>query len=136
VFWQAADDRSEAAGLATKQSPSQPPQLGMITDPVQADQIVRSGQGDLLLLARELLLKLNWPLQAAGALHQSVASMLEMQVEGPNHVTLSQPQRRNVPLATVASLIVVRLALDGSSDHAAIRQCGVVTRGICSPLRV
>lgn len=43
--------------------------VGMITDPMQADQIVRNGQGDLVLLARELLRDPHWPLRAARALH-------------------------------------------------------------------
>jgi 2,4-dienoyl-CoA reductase-like NADH-dependent reductase (Old Yellow Enzyme family) len=47
--------------------------VGMITDPAQADQIVRSGQGDLVLLARELLRNPYWPLQAAEALHQPIS---------------------------------------------------------------
>jgi 2,4-dienoyl-CoA reductase-like NADH-dependent reductase (Old Yellow Enzyme family) len=46
--------------------------VGMITDPAQADQIVRSSQGDLVLLARELLRNPYWPLQAAEALHQPI----------------------------------------------------------------
>lgn len=50
------------AGLATAA-------VGMITDPMQADQIVRNGQADLVLLARELLRDPNWPLRAARALH-------------------------------------------------------------------
>jgi 2,4-dienoyl-CoA reductase-like NADH-dependent reductase (Old Yellow Enzyme family) len=47
--------------------------VGMITEPAQADQIVRSGQADLVLLARELLRHPYWPLHAAEALHQSIA---------------------------------------------------------------
>jgi 2,4-dienoyl-CoA reductase-like NADH-dependent reductase (Old Yellow Enzyme family) len=46
--------------------------VGMITEPSQADQIVRSGQGDLVLLARELLRNPYWPLHAAEALHQQI----------------------------------------------------------------
>jgi 2,4-dienoyl-CoA reductase-like NADH-dependent reductase (Old Yellow Enzyme family) len=42
--------------------------VGMITDPAQADQIVRNGQADLVLLAREFLRDPNWPLRAARAL--------------------------------------------------------------------
>ncbi|WP_263356787.1 NADH:flavin oxidoreductase/NADH oxidase [Acidicapsa ligni] len=44
--------------------------VGMITEPGQADQIVRSGQADLVLLARELLRNPYWPLHAATTLHQ------------------------------------------------------------------
>ena len=50
------------AGIATAA-------VGLITDPMQADQIVRNGQADLVLLARESLRDPNWPLRAARALH-------------------------------------------------------------------
>jgi 2,4-dienoyl-CoA reductase-like NADH-dependent reductase (Old Yellow Enzyme family) len=43
--------------------------VGLITDPMQADQIVRNGEADMVLLARELLRDPNWPLRAAKALH-------------------------------------------------------------------
>ena len=43
--------------------------VGLITDPMQADQIVRNGEADLVLLAREFLRDPNWPLRAARALH-------------------------------------------------------------------
>jgi 2,4-dienoyl-CoA reductase-like NADH-dependent reductase (Old Yellow Enzyme family) len=46
--------------------------VGMITEPSQADQIVRSGQADLVLLARELLRNPYWPLHAAEVLHQPI----------------------------------------------------------------
>lgn len=39
--------------------------VGFITSPAQADTIVRSGQADCVLLARELLRHPNWPLHAA-----------------------------------------------------------------------
>jgi len=39
--------------------------VGMITSPAQADHIVRSGQADCVLLARELLRDPYWPLRAA-----------------------------------------------------------------------
>jgi 2,4-dienoyl-CoA reductase-like NADH-dependent reductase (Old Yellow Enzyme family) len=42
--------------------------VGMITDPVEADDIVRRGRADCVLLARELLRDPYWPLRAAGAL--------------------------------------------------------------------
>jgi 2,4-dienoyl-CoA reductase-like NADH-dependent reductase (Old Yellow Enzyme family) len=37
----------------------------MITAPAQADQIIRAGQADLVLLGRELLRDPYWPLRAA-----------------------------------------------------------------------
>lgn len=42
--------------------------VGLITDPAQADHIVRTGQADLVMLARELLRDPYWPLHAAEAL--------------------------------------------------------------------
>ena len=42
--------------------------VGLITSPQQADQIVRSGQADAVLLAREFLRHPYWPLKAAKAL--------------------------------------------------------------------
>jgi 2,4-dienoyl-CoA reductase-like NADH-dependent reductase (Old Yellow Enzyme family) len=39
--------------------------VGMITDAAQAEHILRTGQADLVLLARELLREPYWPLQAA-----------------------------------------------------------------------
>jgi 2,4-dienoyl-CoA reductase-like NADH-dependent reductase (Old Yellow Enzyme family) len=39
--------------------------VGMITAAAQADHIVRTGQADLVLLARELLREPYWPLHAA-----------------------------------------------------------------------
>jgi 2,4-dienoyl-CoA reductase-like NADH-dependent reductase (Old Yellow Enzyme family) len=44
--------------------------VGMITEPAQADQIIRTGQADIVLLARELLRHPYWPLEAAEALRQ------------------------------------------------------------------
>jgi 2,4-dienoyl-CoA reductase-like NADH-dependent reductase (Old Yellow Enzyme family) len=44
--------------------------VGMITSPEQADHVLRSGQADLVLLARELLRDPHFPLRAARALGQ------------------------------------------------------------------
>ncbi|GAC1316758.1 MAG: NADH:flavin oxidoreductase/NADH oxidase [Collimonas sp.] len=43
--------------------------VGMITDPGQAEHILRTEQADLVLMARELLRDPYWPLHAADALH-------------------------------------------------------------------
>jgi 2,4-dienoyl-CoA reductase-like NADH-dependent reductase (Old Yellow Enzyme family) len=45
--------------------------VGLITDPHQADAIVRSGEADLVLLAREMLRRPHWPLLAADALGEA-----------------------------------------------------------------
>jgi 2,4-dienoyl-CoA reductase-like NADH-dependent reductase (Old Yellow Enzyme family) len=47
--------------------------VGVITEPAQADAIVRNGQADLVLLARALLHDAEWPLRAARTLGQAEA---------------------------------------------------------------
>jgi 2,4-dienoyl-CoA reductase-like NADH-dependent reductase (Old Yellow Enzyme family) len=42
--------------------------VGFITEPKQADEIVRNGKADLVLLARQMLVDPYWPLHAAKAL--------------------------------------------------------------------
>lgn len=46
--------------------------VGMITSPEQADQIVRLGQADLIVMAREFLRRPYWPIHAAHSLRQPV----------------------------------------------------------------
>ncbi|MGF1639663.1 MAG: NADH:flavin oxidoreductase/NADH oxidase, partial [Rhodospirillales bacterium] len=46
--------------------------VGMIVDPAQADHAVRSGQADIVLLARALLRDPYWPLRAARELDATV----------------------------------------------------------------
>ena len=48
--------------------------VGMISAPEQADQIVRLGQADLVLMAREFLRHPYWPLNAAPPLHQKISA--------------------------------------------------------------
>ncbi len=43
--------------------------VGMITEAMQADDIIRNGRADLVLLARELLRDPYWPLRAFKTLH-------------------------------------------------------------------
>ena len=47
--------------------------VGMITTPEQADQIIRTGQADMVFLARELLRDPYWPHRAALALKQNLS---------------------------------------------------------------
>ena len=47
--------------------------VGMITDAMQAEHILRTGQADVVLLARELLRDPYWPLHAAKQLGDSVS---------------------------------------------------------------
>ena len=51
------------AGIATAA-------VGLITEAKQADEIIRSGKADLVLLARELLRNPTWPIRAAQELGQ------------------------------------------------------------------
>lgn len=43
--------------------------VGLITDPMQAEQIIASGQADVVIMARELLRNPYWPLHAAKTLN-------------------------------------------------------------------
>jgi 2,4-dienoyl-CoA reductase-like NADH-dependent reductase (Old Yellow Enzyme family) len=56
-----ADRIRREAGIATAA-------VGLITDPAQADEIIRAGRADIVLLAREMLRDPYWPLHAARAL--------------------------------------------------------------------
>jgi 2,4-dienoyl-CoA reductase-like NADH-dependent reductase (Old Yellow Enzyme family) len=47
--------------------------VGMITDPAQADHIIRTGQADAVMLARQFLRQPYWPLQAAQVLGHDLA---------------------------------------------------------------
>jgi 2,4-dienoyl-CoA reductase-like NADH-dependent reductase (Old Yellow Enzyme family) len=53
--------------------------VGMITTPQQAEEIVRSGQADVVLLARELLRDPYFPLHAARELGEKVAPPVQYQ---------------------------------------------------------
>ncbi|HET8889638.1 MAG TPA: NADH:flavin oxidoreductase/NADH oxidase [Candidatus Angelobacter sp.] len=46
--------------------------VGMITEPAQADQIIRSQQADVVILARQFLREPYWPLLAARALGHDI----------------------------------------------------------------
>jgi len=46
--------------------------VGMITEPAQAEQTVRTGQADAVMLARQLLREPYWPLRAAKQLGASI----------------------------------------------------------------
>lgn len=47
--------------------------VGLITAPAQADQIIRTGQADMVLIAREMLRDPYWPLRAAKELGHDTA---------------------------------------------------------------
>jgi 2,4-dienoyl-CoA reductase-like NADH-dependent reductase (Old Yellow Enzyme family) len=47
--------------------------VGLITSPVQAEEIIATGQADAVLMAREFLRDPYWPLHAADQLHQTIS---------------------------------------------------------------
>ena len=51
--------------------------VGMITDPHQAEELIRSGAADLVLLAREFLRNPYWPVTAAQALDAEVVAPVQ-----------------------------------------------------------
>jgi 2,4-dienoyl-CoA reductase-like NADH-dependent reductase (Old Yellow Enzyme family) len=67
----------EGAGVATAA-------VGMITEPAQADQIIRNGEADLALLARALLREPYWPLRAARELGAAVSWPAQYLRAGPS----------------------------------------------------
>jgi 2,4-dienoyl-CoA reductase-like NADH-dependent reductase (Old Yellow Enzyme family) len=58
--------------------------VGLITEPGQADNIVRHGSADLVFLAREFLRRPYWPLEAAQALGASLAPPVQYARAFPN----------------------------------------------------
>lgn len=65
--------------------------VGMITDPLQADQIIRAGQADLTFLAREMLRDPYWPLHAAHKLGQPTAWPVQYLRAAPHGSTARTP---------------------------------------------
>jgi 2,4-dienoyl-CoA reductase-like NADH-dependent reductase (Old Yellow Enzyme family) len=65
--------------------------VGMITSPEQADQIIRTGQADVVLLARELLRNPYWPLHAAETLHHPPSYPLQYERASPTKPNRRQP---------------------------------------------
>ena len=63
-----ADRIRREAGIATGA-------VGLITEPGQADAIIRDGRADVVLLARQLLREPSWPLRAAHELGHDAAEL-------------------------------------------------------------
>ncbi len=66
--------------------------VGFITDPAQADQIIRNGQADLVLLAREFLRDPYWPVHAAEKLRKTAAWPKQYLRAAPHGSTPRQPR--------------------------------------------
>jgi 2,4-dienoyl-CoA reductase-like NADH-dependent reductase (Old Yellow Enzyme family) len=65
------------AGSIRKQAGIATGAVGLITEPVQAETILRTEQADLIILARELLRDPYWPRRAAKTLDQKIESPVQ-----------------------------------------------------------
>lgn len=63
--------QTSMAAHIRKETGAQVIAVGMITEPIQADSIIRTGQADMVALAREFLRDPRWTWKAAKALHAS-----------------------------------------------------------------
>ena len=57
--------------------------VGMITSPVQAEHVIRTGQADAVIMAREFLRDPYWPLRAGRELEQPIAWPVQYLRAGP-----------------------------------------------------
>lgn len=67
--------------------------VGLITAPAQADHIIRSGQADLVLLAREMLRDPYWPLRAARELGYPAPWPAQYIRSAPPHTPAYLPEK-------------------------------------------
>jgi 2,4-dienoyl-CoA reductase-like NADH-dependent reductase (Old Yellow Enzyme family) len=81
---QFADKIRREAGIATGA-------VGMITDAIQAETIIRTGQADVVLLARELLRDPYWPLHAAEKLGKAITWPVQYLRSAPGAIEARQP---------------------------------------------
>ena len=65
--------------------------VGMITSPVQAEQIIGTGQADAIVIAREFLRDPYWPLRAAKELEQSISWPVQYLRAAPRHADARVP---------------------------------------------
>jgi len=71
--------------------------VGMITKPVQSDQIIRNNQADLVLLAREMLRDPYWPLRAAHDLKQEISWPVQYARSAAGRVPAREPVSTPAP---------------------------------------
>ncbi|MBK8210106.1 MAG: NADH:flavin oxidoreductase/NADH oxidase [Rhodospirillales bacterium] len=71
--------------------------VGVILDPAQADHIVRSGQADVVFLARALLRDPYWPLRAARELGVSAPWPAQYLRAAPRETSQRTPMRPRTP---------------------------------------
>jgi 2,4-dienoyl-CoA reductase-like NADH-dependent reductase (Old Yellow Enzyme family) len=87
--------------------------VGMITDPVQAEHIIQTGQADAVIMAREFLRDPYWPLRAGRELDQSIAWPVQYLRAGPKG---AQP-REPVDLKSFESCFEEQHGVPGGSDQ-------------------
>ncbi len=76
--------------------------VGMITDPHQADEIIRKGQAEIVLLAREMLRDPYWPLHAAAELGKPISWPAQYLRAAPQGTVARQPAEEIEPPQTLA----------------------------------
>jgi 2,4-dienoyl-CoA reductase-like NADH-dependent reductase (Old Yellow Enzyme family) len=76
--------------------------VGMITEPHQADEIIRKGQADIVLLAREMLRDPYWPLHAAAELGKPISWPAQYLRAAPPGTVARQPVEEIEPAQTLA----------------------------------
>jgi 2,4-dienoyl-CoA reductase-like NADH-dependent reductase (Old Yellow Enzyme family) len=76
--------------------------VGMITEVHQADEIIRSGQADIVLLAREMLRDPYWPLHAAAKLGKSISWPAQYLRAAPPGTAARRPTEEIDSVQTVA----------------------------------
>ena len=76
--------------------------VGMITEAHQADEIIRSGQADIVLLARQMLRDPYWPLHAAAQLGKSISWPAQYLRAAPAATAARQPAEEIEAAQTVA----------------------------------
>jgi 2,4-dienoyl-CoA reductase-like NADH-dependent reductase (Old Yellow Enzyme family) len=76
--------------------------VGMITEPHQADEIIRKGQADIVLLAREMLRDPYWPLHAAAELGKPISWPAQYLRAAPQGTVARRPAEEIEPAQTLA----------------------------------
>jgi 2,4-dienoyl-CoA reductase-like NADH-dependent reductase (Old Yellow Enzyme family) len=76
--------------------------VGMITEAHQADEIIRKGQADIVLLAREMLRDPYWPLHAAAELGKPISWPAQYLRAAPQGTVARQPAEEIEPAQTLA----------------------------------
>jgi len=67
----------------------------MITEPVQADTIIQSGQADIVLLARQMLRDPYWPIHAAETLKQQASWPVQYLRAAPSGSVAREPVKNH-----------------------------------------